>query len=87
MALTDVIKRFLSLTSLDCVALNQNRNKGIIWSVEMCFIFLDQTTSYLCNPFTKQLFGVTAFGVKFYSAIIAIFSLSFSLLYSNHIHV
>ena len=42
------------------VALHQNRNAVFIWSVEMWFIFVKKLNVVIMQPFTKQLFCVTA---------------------------
>ena len=39
------------------IALNQNRNTAFIWSVEMCFIFLDQI-----NIFMRPLYEAVIWG-------------------------
>ena len=48
MASVDVINRYFidDFCALHRVALTQNRNTVFIWSVEMCFIFLDQINIY-----------------------------------------
>ena len=46
--------------ALFCDAFNQNRNTVVIWSVEMCFIFLEQINVMLCYPFMKHIFCVIA---------------------------
>ena len=53
MASTDIIKRYFCLNvscTLHRVVLNQNRNAVFIWSVEMCFIFLDQIKVIFTRP-------------------------------------
>ena len=46
------------ICALHRVALNQNRDTFFIWSVDICFIFLDQLNVIFMRPFAKQLFGV-----------------------------
>ena len=64
--LRDVLSRWRQMTSRNVllltslVRLHQNRNAVFIWSVEMCFIFVEQINVIFMRPLTTHLFCVIA---------------------------
>ena len=71
MASNDLMKRSFidAVGALYHIALNQKRNAVFIWSVDVCFIFDEQITSYLCDPFMEQLLCVIALLLEVFYAI------------------